>query len=425
MSTLAIDGGPEAVTTSLNDSWQAVTDLEKQYVNRVLDDKGAARSQLDLFDEEYRGFVGTKHALCMCNGTATLHSAIFAAGARAGKEVIVPSVTWHATITPVLHCNATPVFCEVDPETFCADPEDVKKRITDRTCAIVVTHVYGNPANMDAFLDIVDGTDILLIEDASHAHGAMWGDKMVGSIGHIGCFSLQGSKPVSGLEAGVATTNDDELYDRMLALGQYGRCGDLWKTDRFKDLRNMGLGVKYRANPLGMAMARAQLERLPGLNEKRMAWFNRMDGLLDQIPGVSPQKTYSKAKRGGMLLYTGTVDPDVFGAPASVIMDALIAEGVKTRAISPWGYGVMHLEPLFNDFQFEDLGGPWADLPSEVRPGMKRGSLPVSERVQATCFWLSTPVAPNVEWVEQTAEAFSKVAANRERLAEIAKEREV
>ncbi len=419
MSDLAIDGGPRAVTASINDSWEGVSGLEKKYVNHVLDNADEAYAELDKFDEAYRAFVGSKHALCMCNGTAALHSAIFAAGARAGKEVIVPTATWHATITPILHCNATPVFCDIDPQTFCADPEDVKKRITHHTCAIVVTHLYGNPADMDAFLDIVAETDIVLIEDASHAHGAMWGAEMIGSIGHIGCFSMQKKKPVSGLEAGVATTNDDDLYDRMLALGQCGRCDALWQTDRFKALRNMGLGVKYRANPLGIAMARAQLERLPGLNEKRLAWFNRMDSLLNAIPGVEPQKTYPKAKRGGMLLYAGTLDPDVFVAPLSIAIKALVAEGVYVSEATSWGYSAMHGEPLFNDFSFQGLGGPWADLPQEARRPTR--DLPVSEQLQATSFWLATPVAPSAEWVVQTADAFAKVADNRQRLAEIAK----
>lgn len=422
-SILAIDGGPATVTASINDAWQQVSDLERAFVNRVLDNFGDAYAQLDRFEEAFRAFVGAKHALCMCNGTSTLHSAIFATGARKGREVIVPSLTWHASITPILHCNATPVFCEADPETFCADPEDVRKRITDRTCAIVVTHVYGNPANMDAFLDIVKGTDIKLIEDASHAHGALWRGKPVGAVGHIGCFSLQQSKPVNGIEAGVATTNDDELYDRMLALGHYGRCGKLWTTDRFKRLRNMGLGVKYRANPLGIALAHAQLQRLPELNEKRRRWFDRLDSLLGPIKGISPQKAYPGAVRGGLLLYTGRIDPDEIGAPVSTILKALVAEGVKTTpAITPFGYGVMHLEALFNDFAFDDLGGPWADLPPGARQCMERGALPVSERIHDTCFWLSTPVDPGPAWVDQTAEAFRKVAASGERLSEIAGE---
>ena len=422
--TLAIEGGPKAVTSPIGDTWKTVSDLERASVLRVLDNFGSAYAELDAFEAEFRERVGTEYAVCMCNGTASLHAAVFAAGARAGKEVIVPSVTWHASITPILHCGATPVFCEVDPETFCADPVDVRRRITPRTCAILVTHVYGNPADMDGFRDLVEGTDIKLIEDASHAHGALWDGRPVGSLGHIGCFSLQASKAVTGIEAGVATTDDDELYDRMLALGQYGRCEAKFTTDRFRELRNMGLGIKYRANPLAMAMARAQLQRLPELNEKRRAWFDRLDSLLAPLPGVSPQKVYPKATRGGLLLYTGCIDPKVIGAPVAIILEALVAEGVGTHpAITPYGYGVMHLEPLFNDFPFDGLGGPWADLAHDARRPMAPGSLPISEAVHGTCFWLSTPVDPSTEWVEQTAEAFRKVAAHGERLAHIAAER--
>ena len=418
---LAIEGGPKAVTTPIGDARPMVSDLEREFVNRVLDDFGKASDNLGKFEEEFRDFVGAKHALCMCNGTATLHSAIFAAGARRGTEVIVPSVTWHASITPILHCGATPVFCDIDPRTFCADPDDVRARITDRTVAIVVTHVYGNPADMDAFLDIVAGTDIKLIEDASHAHGALWDGKFVGTLGHIGCFSMQGSKAVSAIEGGVATTDDDLLYDRMLMLGQYGRCGSLAVTGQYADLRNMGLGIKYRANPLAMAFARAQLQRLPELNAKREAWFSRLDAALDAIPGVCRQQVYPNARRGGMLLYAGTLDPDAIGAPVDALLNALVAEGVSTTPkITPYGYGVMHLEPLFNDFDFDGLGGPWGDFGPEVRHPYERGSLPVSERVHDTCFWLSTPIDPRPEWVDQVGDAFRKVVANADRIAKLA-----
>jgi perosamine synthetase len=419
---LAVDGGPKAVTAPIGDRWPAVSELERKFVNDVLDDFDHAYDQLDLFEQEFRQFVGTRHAISMCNGTATLHSAIFAAGARNGKEVIVPSVTWHASITPVLHCGATPVFGDVDADTFCLDPADVARKMTERTCAIVVTHVYGNPADMDAFRDIVKGTDILLIEDASHAHGALWGDRQVGSLGHIGCFSLQASKPVTGVEAGVATTDDDELYDRMLALGQYGRCERLFRTERFRPLRNMGFGIKYRANPLAAAMARAQLRRLPELNERRRRWFAKMDGLLASVPGVYPQKSYPKATRGGLLLYAGRIDPEELGVPVSLFLKALVAEGVPTTPrITPYGYGHMHLEPLFNDFPFEGLGGPWADLPPGTRRIMRPGSLPVSERLHNTTFWLTTPVDPSDEWLEQVAAAFRKLVEHRDRLAELAR----
>lgn len=418
---LALEGGPKAVSVATGDTWERVSPLEKQYVNAVLDDYGSAYGEIEKFEAQFRDVVGTRYALAQCNGTSTIHAGVFASGARLGKEVIVPSVTWHASITPILHCNATPVFADVDPETFCADPTDVKRKITPNTCAIIVTHVYGNPADMDSFRDIVDGTDITLIEDASHAHGGTWDGQQVGSLGDIGCFSLQGSKAVTGIEAGVATTNCPDLYDRMVALGHYGRTEQLFQTERFAPLRNMGLGVKYRANPLAMAMARAQLERLPELNEKRLAWFNRLDELLEPIPGVHPQKTYPKAVRGGLLLYAGAIDPAAIGAPVNDVLQALVSEGVSTTpAITPFGYGMMHLEPLFTDFSFEGLGGPWGDLPAEARRPLQPGSLPVSERVHDTSFWLSTPVDPTEEWVEQTAAAFRKVVENGPRLVELA-----
>ena len=146
------------------------------------------------------------------------------------------------------------MFVDADPETFCIDPADVRRKLTDRTCAIVATHVYGNPADLDALLDIVDGTDITLIETPpTRTEPVGAGSRSIG--GAIGCFSMQASKPISGVEAGVAVTNDPNLYDRMAALGHYGRVNQLLQTDALRDLGRIGLGVKYRANPLGIALA--------------------------------------------------------------------------------------------------------------------------------------------------------------------------
>jgi hypothetical protein len=118
-----------------------------------------------------------------------------------------------------------------------------------------------------------------------------------------------------------------------------------------------------------------------------------------------------------MLLYTGTLDPDAIGAPVDALLKALVAEGVDTHPnITPYGYGVMHLEALFNDLPLDQMAGPWADLPAAARCTHKRGSLPASERIHDTCFWLSTPVDPNPQWVEQVGEAFRKVVAHAGRL---------
>lgn len=420
-SPLALDGGPKAVTLPFRDRWEMVGDDEIAAVTELLEGVRAGRRGwydiLDQFEQEFAAFVGTRFALAHCNGTATLHAAVFAAGVKAGDEVIVPSYTWHATISPILHCGGTPVFCDIDRSTFTSDPLDVAARITPRTRAIIVTHIFGNPARMDALCAIADRHGVLLIEDASHAHGATYGGRSVGAIGQIGCFSLQASKAVSAAEGGMATTNDPDLYDRMLVLGHYGRIQKKLATERFRDLHDIGLGVKYRANPLGLAMAQAQLRRLPALNARRNAWFARLNGLLADLPGFAPQQVYPDAVRGGLLLYTGAFDPAVTGVPTPAILKALIAEGVNCQpGITPFGYGRMHLEPAFSDFPYAGLGGPWGAQDGDGRRACPAGSLPVSEWLAANAFWMNTPVDPAPELIEQVSAAFHKVINNADHL---------
>jgi dTDP-4-amino-4,6-dideoxygalactose transaminase len=204
----------------------------------------------------------------------------------------------------------------------------------------------------------------------------------------------------------------------MLILGHYGRVARDLVTDRYRDLHDIGLGVKYRANPLALAVALVQLERLPGLNGKRAAWFAALDRELSDVPGIHPQAVYPLAQRGGMLLYTGRIDPDETGIPTDTFLKALVAEGVPTQpGITPFGYGKMHLEPLFTDFPFTDLGGPWGSPGGDNRRPFSRGSLPVSEKLAENVFWLSTPVDPDPLWIAQIAAAFRKVVAHAPELA--------
>jgi perosamine synthetase len=420
LEKLALEGGPKAVTVPPGDRWKAISDDEIAAVTETLRG-GNVYDPTDLFEREFARYVGTRHALALCNGTATIHSALFATGVRRGDDVIVPSYTWHASITPILHCGGTPVFCEVDPNTYTADPADIRQRITPRTKAIVVTHVLGNPAQMDAILDIAKPQGIKVIEDASHAHGATYDEKQVGAIGDIGCFSLQASKAVTAIEGGAASTDNTDLYEKMVILGRYGSIRKLLVTDTYRDLHDIGLGVKYRPNPLGMAMARVQLQRLPALNVRRQAWFAMLDAELGQLPGIVPQQVYPKAVRGGMLLYAGKILPDVLGVPLSTFREALVAEGVPmTPGITPFGYGKMHTEPLFDRFPFEGFGGPWGSPGGDGRRPQPRGSLPITEALADQVFWLTTPVDPDPVWVGQIAAAFRKVVEQVPRVAALA-----
>ena len=222
------------------------------------------------FEERFASATGARYALMMNSGTATLHSAFFAVGVKPGDEVIVPPYTFFATAAPILQLGGVPVFCDIDEETLTADPTDVERRITGRTRAICVVHVWGNPAPLDRFVDIARRHGVALVEDCSHAHGAFYRGRSVGRWGDVGCFSLQGNKPVTGGEAGVAITDSASYYDRMLALGHNGRTATQQAAGTF-GLDNASLGLKYRPHLAAAAWALASLDRLDELNARRGA----------------------------------------------------------------------------------------------------------------------------------------------------------
>lgn len=419
---LAVHGGPKAVTVSGGDRWEPIGDLEIAAVNDLLAKRsvGGLYKVLDEFESAFAEFVGVKHALSHCNGTATLHAAVFAAGAGPGDEVIVPSYTWHASITPVLHCCATPVFAELDPRNLCLDPADVERRVTPRTKAVIVTHVFGNVADMDGMMKVAERHGLIVIEDCSHAHGATWQGRQVGSVGHIGCFSMQASKALSAVEGGVLTTNDPKLFDRALILGGYGRIASHRTSSEFEELKDMGLGIKYRANPLAVAFASAQLKRLNELNEHRTRCADHLNERLRGTEGIATVEPLPGARRGGYLelnfRYTGK---ERWGVPPEAFVKAVAAEGASIW-LRRGGYGAMHLAPLFNDFDLTRVGGcfyDWKRHPDGHRPRRyKPGSLPVTESVVEQVFSLPSFALPPDGLLDQYVAAIKKVIANIEQL---------
>lgn len=207
---LAFFGGPKTLPTPPSEAWRKIDQNVKNAVMRLMDENISTIANGSGVFEEFEGafasLIGTKYALAMNSGTSTLHSAYVALGVGPGDEVIVPTYTWHATITPVLHCAATPVFCDIDPETLTISPEEIEKKITPKTKAISIVHVWGNVCDMDAILEIARRHHLPVVEDCSHAHGASWKGKKVGSMGAIGCFSCQG--PQGGQRRGIGRCRD-------------------------------------------------------------------------------------------------------------------------------------------------------------------------------------------------------------------------
>lgn len=425
-SELAIHGGAKAVTHPGTDRWPVLPREEaKQAIGALLDDGvitiGNGTGVIGEFEREFRELVGTKHALCMTNGTATLHSAYFAAGVGPGAEVICPSYTWHASVTPVLHCSATPVFCDIESDTLVIDPDDVERKITDRTRAICVVHTWGNVADMDRIMAIAERHGAMVIEDASHAHGATYKGRPVGGIGHIGCFSMQGVKAVSGGECGVAVTNDPVLQDRMLLLGHFGRiCGGEGRRT-FDHLTDMGLGTKYRPHPFAIALARINLRRLPELNRMRTRSYAVLNDALRGIPGIELIEPRADCARGGYLEFKFKVAREIVERVSlDLIEQAIQAEGapVKRDRYSDLNntYGGLHKAPLFTTFDRTTLGGCFYD------PTVYRGEpvappdLPVTEDVCGRLLSTYAFVDVDAEYLEQTGAAVRKVMTHLDRL---------
>lgn len=425
-SSLAILGGPKAVTNPPVDKWVKINDDVKRAVLNLMDrgihtiaDGGGVIAE---FEAAFAEMVGTPHALAMNSGTATLHSAYFAVGCGPGDEVIVPAYTWHATITPIIHCAATPVFCDIDPVTLTADPDDIERKITPRTKAICVVHVWGNVCDMDRIADVARRHGLALIEDASHAHGATWQGRPVGSIGDIGCFSLQGVKAVSGGEAGVAVTRDAGLLERMLLLGHFGRKRPGGPESPLACIGDLSLGAKYRPHPWAIAMALVELRRLPELNRLCTRNYTLLNEALRGTAGMEVVDPLPGSARGGYLEFKFKLSPDILEvASREAIVDAMEAEGVPVRpdrySNLNFTYGLLHTAPLFTTFDRRTLGGCFYDptRPRDEEP-TAQPALPHSEDIARRLISLPACADVSTDSLDQIAAGMRKVLENVERI---------
>ena len=422
---LALHGGPKAVTNPPKEKWRKVDAAAKKAVNDLLDAGTTTllgnNGIVGEFERDFAELIGTRHAITMNSGTSTLHSAFFAVGVGPGDEVIVPTYTWHATITPIIHCAATPVFCDIDVNTLTIDPDDIERKITPRTKAICVVHVFGNVCDMDRIVAIADKHNVALIEDCSHAHGASWDGRKVGSFGKIGCFSMQGGKAVSGGESGVATTDDPELIDLMILLGHFGRqkIGSNTEVARVGD---MNLGMKYRPHALAIALANSDLKRLPELNQRRTRNYELLNDLLRDCPGIEVIDALPKAQRGGYLEFKYKLTPEVLEIVGRArIVEALAAEGAPVNADRysdfNYTYGLLHTAPLFTNFDLRSIGGCFYDPSLTPEQAVREKiSLPVAEDLSQRLLTIPAYVDVEEESLHQTAQAVWKVLSQVELL---------
>ena len=377
-----------AASTTELDRWRQITDDEVAMAAEMTrrNELSGGTPVVREFEKDWREWIGSKFAVSVVNGTSALYSAYFGLGVGPGDEVICPVNTWICSIAPALLLGAKPVFCEIDPDTLMIDPEDVRAKITDKTRCICAVHLWGNVCDMDAVMAVSKEYGIPVIEDCSHAHGARYGGKMCGAIGQVGAWSMQGSKAVSAGEGGVLTTDDIDVFERACLVGQVNRIAGIDLVGaRYEELQPLGLGMKFRAHPLGIGIAAVQLRKLPELNRRRAAYFKEVEEGLAAIPGLRPLKVYEKAERGGFYGFPVIYDAEAAGMSKDAFVKAANEKGLEVKGVA---YPNLHDLPLFaKGFDiFTRNRGPLCT--SEGYTGYKPGDFPKAELALARTIYL-------------------------------------
>ncbi|MCL4827839.1 MAG: DegT/DnrJ/EryC1/StrS family aminotransferase, partial [Caldilinea sp.] len=288
------------------------------------------------FLQKFLEFQGGEYAIMAANGTVTMEIALRAAGIGWGDEVIVPAYTFQATAAAPMAAGAIPVLVDIDPNTYCIDPQAIEAAITPRTRAIIPVHVGSLMADMDAIMTIAERYNLIVVEDCAHVHGMQWRGRGAGTIGHFGSFSLQSSKILTSGEGGILICKTKELADAATSVVNCGR------PAAGHDAVTI-MGANFRSSELHAALASAQLERLPAQTRQREAMVGYMDEALSEIPGVRVFRPDPRITRRSVYLYIFAIDPAVWGVDHHAVCAALEAEGLDAST----GYPPMHRYDLF------------------------------------------------------------------------------
>jgi dTDP-4-amino-4,6-dideoxygalactose transaminase len=243
---------------------------------------------VEAFEREFASYCCTKHAVGVASGAEALRLALLAIGVGPGDEVITVTNTFVATVDAIIHAGARPVLVDVDPKTFNMDPKSVERAISNRTRGIIAVHLFGNPAEIDTISEIASKHDLYLIEDAAQAHGATYKGRKVGALGHCACFSFYPTKNLGAMgDAGMITTDDDELEEKLRLLGNYGQR---------KKYQHEIIGYNSRIDEIQAAILRVKLRHLDDWVERRGATAEEYKQKLSGIGVIGFQMTTPKAK---------------------------------------------------------------------------------------------------------------------------------
>ena len=432
----AILGGPRAVTIdqSWYTQWPIYGDEEADAASGLIRSHALSSAQegcggpIRELESSVAEIWGVKYAIAHSSGTAALRSALFGVGVVPGDEVVVQSAVHPFNCLPVIGCGAAPVFADIDPVTMTLDPEDVERKITGRTRAVMVVHWNGIPADMDAIMDIADRRGVKVVEDNAVSQGTMHRGRMLGAIGHACGISFQDGKLTSAGEGGVFMTSDDDVYQRAAALGHYERLKNL-PNPKWRAVTGFSFGEKYRMATITAAIGVVQMKRWKGRLAVRHENAIRLGRAVSEIDGFSAPNFpdyFSSPYLCGHIKF----DPGRLGGISRErLIEALRAEGAMVSSPArkdsriPHTDGIprmLHKHPVFAGNEHgtegilrEVLGANAGEI------DYTRVDLAVTEDPEVPYDTIQLPgfTRPAGELIGQYVGAFEKIGANARRLA--------
>jgi len=289
------------------------------------------------FEREFSRFCGVRYGVACSSGTAALHLALLSCGVKEGDEVILPTLTMISTVNAVSYTGAKPVVVDSEESTWNIDPEKIEEKLTRRTKAIIVVHLYGHPVNMDPILELARKHKLYVIEDAAEAHGAEYKGKRVGGLSDVACFSFYANKIITTGEGGMVVTNNKRIAEVASNLRDLAFSKD-------KHFWHRRLGFNYRMSNLEAAIGMGQMKKINKLINLRRRNAKYYTALLRNIEGITtpPEAAWAKSV---FWMYGILIDKRKFGLSRDQVMKALARQGIETRTF----FYPVHWQPLYRD----------------------------------------------------------------------------
>ncbi len=387
--------------------WPVVTDGMRQAVLDVLNSFSMSGTAVtDQFETEFARWTGAKYALGFNNGTSALKTAMYAAGLGAGDELICPGITYWASCAQALSLRASVVFADIEEETMCIDPDDIERRITPRTKAVMVVHYIGHPCDMDRIMPVARKHNLKVIEDVSHAQGSLYKGRMCGTLGDVAAMSCMSAKAFAIGEAGMLVTGSQEIYERAVMFGRIEHIKDVKDPEL---LRTAGIpmsGEKYRMHQMSSAVGLELLKDYPARIREIDEAMNYFADAVDQLPGLKVVRTAkgSGSTMGGWYYPACHYRPEELeGLSIGAFTRALTAEGVPH--CKPGCNFSLFEHPLFFETDVYGEGHPVNRVPA----GM---DYPVCNRIHERIFSIPWFKHPDKTRIERFIAAYRKVAEN-------------